>query len=374
MQRYNYKELEAATGGFSLENLIGKGSHGCVYKATLRGGQVVAVKKVSTGLQLLEDLTKVENELQILSSLPRRCLHFVDLLGVAGDSPTEQRLVIMELMPNGTLHDVLHSGKSTLTSSPSQPRPLTWHRRAVIALEIAKAIDFLHQMRPPVVHRDIKSSNVLFDENWRPRVGDFGLAVRKKRAAADVNWAGGHDRSGGSSPAGTIGYLDPMYTSPAKLSTKNDVFSYGVLLLEMMSCRRAVDVEHEPAFLVEWARALMEQGRAAEICDPRIEPPDIDLFIRPVLDIASRCVSLKEHSRPSMKQVVAELKVVVNNVRFPLLSCFSSNGFFPWRRKRSSAAGKCAGVPATIRRSSKTGERVRRIICKNQEEEMGMVV
>ncbi|KAJ6948390.1 hypothetical protein NC651_002662 [Populus alba x Populus x berolinensis] len=160
IRQFNYSDIEAATDGFSDQKLLGKGSHGCVYKAVLRGRHV-AVKKPSKDLQIGQE---VDNEIEILSKIhsPR----FVNLLGFAND--TKDRLLVVEFMSNGTLYDTLHSNS----------RPPNWGRRIRMALQIAKAVDTLHAQNPPVIHRDIKSANVLIDRNFNARLGDFGLALR----------------------------------------------------------------------------------------------------------------------------------------------------------------------------------------------------
>jgi serine/threonine protein kinase len=159
IQEFNYSDIEAATNGFSDQKLLGKGSHGCVYKAVLRGRHV-AVKKPSKGFEIGQE---VDNEIEILSKIhsPR----LVNLLGFAND--TKDRLLVVEFMSNGTLYDILHSNS----------RPPNWGRRIRMALQIANAIDTLHSQNPPIIHRDIKSANVLIDRNFNARLGDFGLAV-----------------------------------------------------------------------------------------------------------------------------------------------------------------------------------------------------
>lgn len=294
MNDFDFKELEAATENFSPSNLISKGSHGRVYRGILNNGRNVAIKKQSSGLQ---DSSKIENEARMLSSLHQNsCL--VDFLGISHDG-SDNKLIVMEHMPNGTLHELLHS--------PAMPPP-TWRKRLEIALQVANGVRSLHESnQPPVVHRDIKSTNILLDSHWDAKLADFGLSVL----------LAGDNRA--TLPAGTIGYLDPNYNTPSKLSTKIDVFSYGVVLLELISCREVMDVRKSPASIVEWAVPLIKQGRFLEVCDKRTRlRPHLDHKIKCLLSLAARCVFHVESLRPSMGEIVATLEdPMPDPIRFP---------------------------------------------------------
>lgn len=290
IQQFEYRDLEAATNGFSDQKLLGKGSHGCVYKAVLRG-RIVAVKKSSrcpaarlsssSSSSAPEIVNEVDNEIDILSKIhsPR----LVNLVGFSNDS--KDRLLVVEFMSNGTLYDVLHSNS----------RPPNWGRRIRLALQTAKAMDTLHSSNPPVIHRDIKSANVLIDRDFNARLGDFGLALR---CHAD------NYRLRSTPPAGTMGYLDPCYVTPDNLSTKSDVFSFGILLLEIISGRKAIDVGHSPPSIVDWAIPLIRKGKLISIYDPRIPPPKDPIVRKQLAVIAAKCVRSCRERRPSMKDVV----------------------------------------------------------------------
>ncbi|OVA04012.1 Protein kinase domain [Macleaya cordata] len=293
-QEFQYRDLEAATNGFSDQKLLGRGSHGCVYKAVLRNGRLVAVKKPSrsssfklTPTSDCPPTNEVDNEIDILSKIQSPRL--VNLVGFTTDST--DRLLVVEFMSNGTLYEILHSNL----------RPPNWARRIRLALQTAKAIDILHSSNPPVIHRDIKSANILIDRNFNARLGDFGLALR-----CHVD----DFRLRSTPPAGTIGYLDPGYVTPDNLSTKTDVFSFGILLLEIISGRKAIDVGHSPPSIVDWAIPLVKKGKLLNIYDPRILPPK-DPFVRKQLVlIASKCVRSCRERRPSMKDVVEGLSAL----------------------------------------------------------------
>ncbi|XP_073148389.1 serine/threonine-protein kinase-like protein At5g23170 [Henckelia pumila] len=295
MYEFELEELEAATENFSPSNLISKGSHGRVYRGVLNNGKHVAIKKQSSGLL---DSSKIEHEARMLSSIHHNsCL--VDFLGIGHDA-SDNKLIVMEHMPNGTLHDLLRA--------PVTPPP-TWRKRLDIALQVANGVRFLHESnKPPIVHRDIKSANILLDSNWDAKLADFGLSV----TLAGDNSA--------TLPAGTIGYLDPDYNTPSKLSTKIDVFSYGVVLLELISCREVLDVRKSPASIVEWAVPLIKQGRFLEVCDERTRlRPHQRRKVECLLSLAARCVFPVERLRPSMGEIVATLEdPKTEPFRFPL--------------------------------------------------------
>eukprot|EP01018_Ginkgo_biloba_P005785 Gb_18064 [translate_table: standard] len=295
VQQFPYKDLEIATGGFAGESLLGKGSHGSVYKGVLEDGKVVAIKKPSCGLRILQDDSAVENEIEILSKLQSPRL--VNLLGFSHDS--KERILVVEFMCNGTLHDILHCN----------PEPPSWPRRVRLALQTAKAIQTLHSASPPVIHRDIKSSNVLIDSNWNAKLGDFGLALRGHVEDSKLN---------STPPAGTIGYLDPGYTTPGNLSTKNDVFSFGILLLEIISGRNAIDVQYSPPSIVDWALPLIKQNKVLGLNDPRLRPPKNSAAIKQMAVIAACCIRSTKERRPSMKEVVEGLKEVSKGIPLPI--------------------------------------------------------
>ncbi|XP_068660904.1 serine/threonine-protein kinase-like protein At3g51990 [Aristolochia californica] len=287
IEQFDYSDLEAATNGFSSQKLLGRGSHGSVYKGVLHNGRLVAVKKSSkppsaaaSASTFTPARVEVENEIEILSKIhsPR----LVNLLGFTNGG--DDRLLVVEFMKNGTLYDVLHSS----------PNPPGWGRRLRLALQTAKAIHTLHSSDPPVIHRDIKSANVLIDRNLNARLGDFGLALRCSHAA--------HFRS--TPPAGTLGYLDPCYVTPDYLSTKTDVFSYGILLLEIISGRKAIDIAYSPPYILEWALPLIKKGKILALYDQRVSAPKDPVVRKQIPLLAAKCVRSCRDLRPSMKEVV----------------------------------------------------------------------
>ncbi|KAK7351568.1 hypothetical protein VNO77_11122 [Canavalia gladiata] len=303
IREFHYSDLLAATNAFSADSFLGKGSHGRVYRATLDGGKLVAAVKTTKLKPSKNHATNctgcgnctgpTDNEIEILSQIPSPRL--VNLIGFCTD-PNGNKLIVVEYMSNGSLHDLLHS----------VTRPPGWSRRVRFGLQVAKAVQTLHSSNPPVIHRDIKSSNVLIDEHWNARLGDFGLALRGHVEDVRVKC---------TPPAGTLGYLDPCYLAPEDLSTKSDVFSFGILLLEIISGRNAIDVNYSPPSVVDWAVPLIKRGDFAGICDRRIGTPPDPAVVRQVAVLAARCVRSTAEKRPSMAEVVECLKLVRKRIR-----------------------------------------------------------
>lgn len=292
-----FADLQAATNGFSQTNFLGKGSHGSVYRAVLDGGDLIAAVKRTTNHHPPENNNTIgaaqcttsiaspaENEIETLSRV--RSPRLVNLLGFGSDPVDGRKLIVVEYMPNGSLYDLLHKNET---------KPPGLARRVKIAVQVAKAVHHLHSSNPPVIHRDIKSSNVLFDGKWNARLGDFGLALRGHVEDVKIQC---------TPPAGTLGYLDPCYLAPGDLSAKSDVFSFGILLLEILSGRNAIDLKYSPPSVVDWAAPLIRSGEYAEIFDPNIEMSSDDSAVRQLAVLAARCVKSTAEKRPEMAEVV----------------------------------------------------------------------
>ncbi|AAF16755.1 F3M18.17 [Arabidopsis thaliana] len=294
---FNYDELAVATNGFSANNFLGKGSHGRVYKAVLDDGKLLAAVKRTTITTTVgnnnNNVSQVDNEIEILSRVRHRWM--VNLIGYCVDHRRKTKLLVVEYMPNGTLHDQLHS-RSSLDSRLS-----SWNRRIKHALQIAIAVHALHTAETQVIHRDIKSCNVLIDGDGNARLADFGLAL-----IGNVD----DERLKYTPPAGTLGYLDPSYLAPADLTAKSDVFSFGILLLEIISGREAIDLNYSPSCIVDWAVPLIKRGDYDAICDLKIKNRPYYAVIRKLAVMAARCVRSTAKKRPDMLEVVECLKTV----------------------------------------------------------------
>ncbi|XP_074575530.1 serine/threonine-protein kinase-like protein CR4 [Curcuma longa] len=288
-QMFTYEELERATGGFSQESLVGKGSFSCVFKGVLKDGTLVAVKK-ATRASDVKNSKEFHTELDLLSRLNHA--HLLNLLGYCEEGG--ERLLVYEFMAHGSLYQHLH-GKD-----PGLKQRLDWVRRVTIAVQAARGIEYLHGYAcPPVIHRDIKSSNILIDEEHNARVADFGLSL-----------LGPVDSSSPLSepPAGTLGYLDPEYYKLHYLTTKSDVYSFGVLLLEILSGRKAIDMQFEEGNIVEWAVPLIKAGNISAILDSSLKPPPEWEALKKIAATAGKCVRMRGKDRPSMDKVTTALE------------------------------------------------------------------
>ncbi|XP_058094156.1 serine/threonine-protein kinase-like protein CR4 [Magnolia sinica] len=288
-QTFSYEELVQATGGFREESQVGKGSFSCVFKGILKDGRVVAVKRAIMAPDL-KNSREFHTELDLLSRLNHA--HLLSLLGYCEEG--SERLLVYEFMAHGSLHQRLH-GKNL-----GGKEPLNWIRRVTIAVQAARGIEYLHGYAcPPVIHRDIKSSNILIDEEHNARVADFGLSL-----------LGPTDSNSPLSelPAGTLGYLDPEYYRLHYLTTKSDVYSFGVLLLEILSGRKAIDLQFEEGNVVEWAVPLIKAGDISVILDPTLKPPVEIEALRRIANVACKCVRMTGKERPSMDKVTTSLE------------------------------------------------------------------
>ncbi|KAL8193914.1 hypothetical protein R6Q57_026156 [Mikania cordata] len=312
VQVFTYKELQLATDDFTQANLVGKGGFGNVYKGMLRDGTLSAVKMLRREGKQGEHAFR--SEVDLLSRL--HSPYLVDLLGYCADN--QHRLLVFEYMPNGTLHDHLHlhDGRSRL---------LNWGVRLRIVLDCARALEFLHEhTTPSVIHRDFKSTNILLDERFRAKVSDFGLAKI------------GSDKLNGmisTRVLGTTGYLAPEYASTGKLTTKSDVYSYGVVLLELLTRRVPVDTNRPPGehVLVTWALPrLTNRAAVEEMVDPNLHGQFSRKDLIQVAAIAAMCVQTEADYRPLMTDVVQSLIPIVNN-----LSSGSSTSSFRFSKRVS---------------------------------------
>ncbi|XP_048228923.1 proline-rich receptor-like protein kinase PERK9 [Ricinus communis] len=283
---FMYEELLKSTNGFSSQNLLGEGGFGSVYKGCLPDGREVAVKQLKVGGGQGEREFKAEVE--IISRIHHR--HLVSLVGYCISD--NRRLLVYDYVPNNTLHFHLHG----------EGRPvLNWAARVKIAAGAARGIAYLHEdCHPRVIHRDIKSSNILLDNNFEAKVSDFGLA--KLAIDADTHVT--------TRVMGTFGYMAPEYASSGKLTDKSDVFSYGVVLLELITGRKPVDASQPlgDESLVQWARPLLGHALANEefdgLVDPRLEKNYVESEMFTMIEAAAACVRHSAAKRPRMGQVV----------------------------------------------------------------------
>ncbi|XP_062182907.1 phytosulfokine receptor 1-like [Phragmites australis] len=297
LEELSLADLATATGGFSPDNIIGDGSFGFVYRAVLSGGAAVAVKRLSDDGATGAGNREFRAELEVLGSLSHPNL--ARLLGYCAAG--RDRILVYELLENGSLDSWLHG-------DAAGPGPLPWPARLRVARGVAAALAFLHHgRRPPVLHRDIKASNVLLGEGLEAKLADFGLAriVRGSPAASHVS----------TQAAGTAGYVAPEIWAGVGATAKADVYSFGILMIEIVTGHRPswpvkANIGGKEVDLVDWAREKIEAGQASEILDRRIgtggQEKEMD-EVKALLDIARRCTEGNQKNRPTMEEVVAML-------------------------------------------------------------------
>ncbi|CAL5006881.1 unnamed protein product [Urochloa decumbens] len=289
LRKLTYAHLHEATNGFSSEARIGTGGFGEVYKAKLKDGSVVAVKKLMyfTG----QGDREFTAEMETIGKIKHRNL--VPLLGYCkiGD----ERLLVYEYMKNGSLDVMLHE-KAKIDVN------LDWKARKKIAISSARGLAFLHHSCVPhIIHRDMKSSNVLLDDNLDAYVSDFGMARL-------VNALDSHLTV--SKLLGTPGYVAPEYFQSIICTTKGDVYSYGVVLLELLSGKKPIDpTEFGDSNLVDWAKQMVKEDRCSEIFDPILtDTKSSELEMYQYLNVACQCLDDQPNRRPTMIQVMAMFK------------------------------------------------------------------
>ncbi|XP_043689261.1 receptor-like protein kinase BRI1-like 3 [Telopea speciosissima] len=306
LRKLTFAHLLEATNGFSADSLIGSGGFGEVYKARLKDGTVVAIKKLIrvTG----QGDREFTAEMETIGKIKHRNL--VPLLGYCkiGD----ERLLVYEYMKWGSLETVLHDKAKGGASK------LSWAARKKIAIGSARGLAFLHHSCiPHIIHRDMKSSNVLLDENLEARVSDFGMA--RLMSALDTHLSV-------STLAGTPGYVPPEYYQSFRCTTKGDVYSYGVILLELISGKRPIDPLEfgDDNNLVGWAKQLQREKRISDIIDTMLlEQMSSEAEIYQYLKIAFECLDDRPFRRPTMIQVMAMFKELQNDSESDILDGFS---------------------------------------------------
>ncbi|XP_071703524.1 probable receptor-like protein kinase At2g42960 [Rutidosis leptorrhynchoides] len=284
---FTLRDLVQATRRFSSENVIGEGGYGVVYKGTLINGTQVAVKK------LLNNLGQAEKEFRVEVEAIGHVRHknLVRLLGYCIEGT--QRMLVYEYVDNGNLEQWLHGDVSECGA-------LTWEARMKVLLCIAKALSYLHEaIEPKVVHRDIKSSNILIDHDFNGKLSDFGLAKLLDSGESHIN----------TRVMGTFGYVAPEYANTGMLNEKSDIYSFGVLLLEAVTGRDPVDYNRvaNEVNLVEWLKMMVGNRKAEEVIDPNLDPKPSTHALKRALLVALKCVDPDSEKRPKMSHVVRML-------------------------------------------------------------------
>ncbi|KAI4328102.1 hypothetical protein L6164_020487 [Bauhinia variegata] len=308
IQTYTLEYIEAATE--SYKTLIGEGGFGSVYRGVLQDGTEVAVKvRSATSTQGTREF---DNELKLLSEI--RHENLVPLLGYCREN--EQQILVYPFMSNGSLQDRLYG-------EPAKRKVLDWPTRLSVALGAARGLTHLHTFEGrTVIHRDIKSSNILLDHSMCAKVADFGFSKYAPQEGDSV---------ASLEVRGTAGYLDPEYYTTQQLSAKSDVYSFGVVLLEIVSGREPINIRRprNQWSLVEWAKPYIRESKIDEIVDPGIKGGYHAEAMWRVVEVAYQCIELPSAHRPSMSDIVRELEdalIIENNASEYMRSIDSLGG------------------------------------------------
>ncbi|KAL0373685.1 UNVERIFIED_CONTAM: putative serine/threonine-protein kinase [Sesamum radiatum] len=285
---YTLRELEAASNGLSDDNVIGEGGYGIVYYGVLADNTRVAIKN------LLNNRGQAEKEFKVEVEAIGRVRHknLVRLLGYCVEGA--YRMLVYEYVDNGNLDQWLHGDVGEIS-------PLTWEIRMNIIIGTAKGLAYLHEgLEPKVVHRDIKSSNILLDRQWHPKLSDFGLAKLLNSESSYVT----------TRVMGTFGYVAPEYACTGMLTEKSDIYSFGILLMEIITGRSPVDYSRPQGEvnLVDWLKMMVGNRKAEEVVDPKLPERPASKVLKRVILVALRCVDPDAQKRPKMGHIIHMLE------------------------------------------------------------------
>ncbi|KAK9062486.1 hypothetical protein SSX86_019673 [Deinandra increscens subsp. villosa] len=289
------EELKEKTDDFGSTALIGEGSYGRVYFATLDNGKTVAVKKLDVSTEV-ESNDEFSTQVSMFSNLKHENL--IELLGyyVEGDI----RVLAYEFATMGSLHDILHGRKGV---QGAQPGPvIDWMQRVRIAVDAARGLEYLHEkVQPSIIHRDIRSSNVLLFEDLKAKIADFNLSNQSPDMAARLH---------STRVLGTFGYHAPEYAMTGQLTQKSDVYSFGVVLLELLTGRKPVDhtMPRGQQSLVTWATPRLSEDKVKQCVDPKLKGEYPPKAVAKLAAVAALCVQYESEFRPNMSIVVKALQ------------------------------------------------------------------
>ncbi|XP_040995685.1 leucine-rich repeat receptor protein kinase HPCA1-like [Juglans microcarpa x Juglans regia] len=289
---FSYDELQMCTNNIAERNVIGSGGYGQVYRGMLSDGEVVAIKRARQGS--MQGALEFKTEIELLSRV-----HHKNLVGLVGFCFEQgEQMLVYEFMPNGTIRDSL-SGNSGIY--------LDWKRRLHVALGSARGLAYLHELaHPPIIHRDVKSTNILLDENLTAKVADFGLSKLVSDAlTCHVS----------TQVKGTMGYLDPEYYQTQQLTTKSDVYSFGVFMLELLTAKRPIE---KGKFIVRQVTTMMnkddeEHYGLRDMIDSSIRATTNLIGLGQFLEISMQSVEDLPEDRPTMSEVVKALETILQN-------------------------------------------------------------
>ncbi|GMP49174.1 hypothetical protein CsSME_00016238 [Camellia sinensis var. sinensis] len=282
---FSIEEIYKATDNFSTANKLGEGGFGTVYKGKLKDGSFVAIKRAKKDMHEKRSFTEFKNEILTLSKIEH--LNLVRLFGYLEHG--DERIIVVEYIANGTLREHLDGTRGN---------ELEISERLDIAIDVAHAVTYLHMyMDLPIIHRDIKASNILITEKLRAKVADFGFArlAVEDPGATHIS----------TQVKGTVGYLDPEYIKTYQLTEKSDVYSFGIVLVELITGRYPLEPTRplKERVTAKWALQRLKEGAAVVAMDPRLRRSPASLMVvEKILKLARHCLAPQRPSRPSMKQ------------------------------------------------------------------------
>ncbi|MCO5568109.1 hypothetical protein L7F22_021805 [Adiantum nelumboides] len=294
-KQFQLKELQDATNNFNSDNMVGRGGCSQVYRGVISEDHTVAVKCMNaSGVDSEDDLA---TEVEIMCSLDH--IRIVQLIGYCLDN--QRQMLVYNFAPQGNLEQTLHGAKGKAV--------LAWEPRYSIAVGVAEALNYLHDCcKRPVIHRDVKSSNILLSADLEPQLTDFGLAKWMPASSTQITC---------SDVVGTFGYLAPEYFMFGKVSEKTDVYSFGVVLLELITGRRPIDNTRPKGEenLVVWARQLLEDESSAEkLIDPKLERSYDYGQLKNMILAAVLCLRQSSQTRPRMSRILKLLRGEVEDL------------------------------------------------------------
>lgn len=285
---FTYQELSSATSNFMPEKMIGKGGSSQVYQGCLPDGKELAVKILKLSEDVLQEFIA---EIEIITAISHK--NIISLFGYCFED--ENLVLVYDFQPGGSLEENLHGNRKDV-------KAFGWNERLKVAVGVAEALDYLHNREPQsVIHRDVKSSNILLSDEFEPQLADFGLATWASSASSHLVF---------SDVAGTFGYLAPEYFMHGKVTDKMDVYAFGVVLLELLSGRKPIDNANPKGkeSLVIWANSVLKDGKTSQLLDPDISGDCNDEQFERMVLAATLCIRRDPRTRPRMGNILKLLQ------------------------------------------------------------------
>ncbi|BFG18987.1 hypothetical protein CerSpe_052610 [Prunus speciosa] len=285
---FTYQELQSATSYFLAENFIGRGGSSQVYRGCLPDGKELAVKILKPSEDVLKEFVL---EIEIITTLNHN--NIISLLGFCFED--NNLLLVYDFLSRGSLEENLHGSKK-------DPLTFGWNERYKVAVGVAEALDYLHtSSAQPVIHRDVKSSNILLSDDFEPQLSDFGLAKWASTSSSHITC---------TDVAGTFGYLAPEYFMYGKVNDKIDVYAFGVVLLELLSGRKPISSDYPKGHesLVMWAKPILSGGKMSQLLDPCLSKNYNQEQIERMVLAATLCIRHAPRARPQMSFIVKLLQ------------------------------------------------------------------